>query len=78
MITRRKKKEELGVGNFDLNEMKMIKYVTIKKKMTKKIRVEKLRRGNDEEGRRWDKQRHVGLVILLCTLANGLSTIVYS
>lgn len=36
MITRRKKKEELGVGNFDLNEMKMIKYVTIKKKMTKK------------------------------------------
>ncbi|KAL0806838.1 hypothetical protein Bca101_099330 [Brassica carinata] len=37
--------------------------------------VEKLRRGNDEEGRRWDKQRHVGLVILLCTLANGLSTI---
>lgn len=78
MITRRKKKEELGVGNFDLNEMKMIKYVTIKKKMTKKIRVEKPRRGNDEEGRRWDKQRHVGLVILLCTLANGLSTIVYS
>lgn len=46
--------------------------------MTKKIRVKKIRRGNDEEGRRWDKQRHVGLVILLCTLANGLSTIVYS